>query len=724
MKKESYKISGMDCASCANKIENALLKTPGVKSARVNFSSEKAYVEHDNSVSCEQLIRVVEQLGYKAEMTGGENHEHHHEEKINSLRDKLIFGAILSVFIFLGSFSELFPWLPKILTNNFVLLILAMPVQFFVGGQFYRGFLLAMKNKTADMNTLIVLGTSAAFIYSAAITFGLSGKTYFDTAAVIITLIILGRYLEAIAKGRTSEAIKKLMGLQAKTARVIRAGKEIDLPIEEVKIGEIIIVRPGEKIPVDGKIIEGNSAIDESMITGESMPVEKRIGDSVIGATINKTGSFKFEATKIGKDTMLAQIIKLVEEAQGSKAPIQRLADLISSYFVPAVLVVAVISFIIWLLFGFSFIFALTIFISVLIIACPCALGLATPTAIMVGTGLAAKSGILIKGGEALEKAHKIKTIVFDKTGTLTKGEPAVTDIISRQKDILMIAASIEKKSEHSLAEAIIKKAEAEKIEFQEISNFKALPGRGVEAKIKESIYYFGNRKLAEEKQIKIDSTTAGKIETLESEGKTTMILMDQKEIVGLIAVADTLKENAKEAISQLKKMNKTLIMITGDNEKTAQAIGRQVGIEKILAEVLPENKAAEIKKLQAEREVVAMVGDGINDAPALAQADVGIALGSGTDVAVETGEIILIKNDLRDVVAAIQLSNYTIKKIKQNLFWAFIYNIAGIPIAAGILYPSTGFLLNPMIAGGAMAFSSISVVLNSLLMKNYNLRK
>ena len=534
--------------------------------------------------------------------------------------------------------------------------------------------------------------------------------------------ILLGKLLEAIAKGKTSEAIRKLLGLQAKTAIVIRNGKERKISVDDVVVNDIVIVKPGEKIPVDGIIVEGHSSIDESMITGESIPVEKIKNDKVIGATINKTGSFKFKATKIGKDTVLAHIIKMVEEAQGSKAPIQKLADLISAYFVPTVVVIGILAFLIWYFLGLGFVFALTVFIAVLIIACPCALGLATPTAIMVGTGLGAKNGILFKNAKSLQLAQKIQTIIFDKTGTLTKGKPEVTNVFAidknKEKDILKFAAIAEKRSEHPLAEAIVNKAKREKIRIEEPKKFNSITGKGVEAFYKKNKILLGNRKLMQENKISISAE--GNIKKLEEQGKTVMLVAVNNNLIGLVAVADTLKEYSKEAIKQLHKMDKEIIMITGDNERTGKAIAKQVGIDRVLAEVLPQDKANEIKKLQNEKKKVAMVGDGINDAPALAQADLGIAIGSGTDIAIETGDIVLIKNDLRDVVTAIDLSRFTLRKIKQNLFWAFFYNSLGIPIAAGILYPFTGFLLNPIIAGIAMAFSSVSVVSNTLLMRFY----
>jgi Cu+-exporting ATPase len=586
------------------------------------------------------------------------------------------------------------------------------------------------------MNTLIAVGTSAAYLYSMVATLfpsffesgGIKPEVYFDTSALIIVLILLGRLLEARAKGQTSEAIKKLMGLQPKTARIIRDGKEMDIPVEEVLVGDMVIVRPGEKIPVDGKVKQGKSAVDESMITGESIPVKKQPGDEVIGATINKTGSFKFQATKVGKDTALAQIIKLVQDAQGSKAPIQRLADVIAGYFVPVVISIAIATFVIWINFGPSPVltFALLTFVAVMIIACPCALGLATPTAVMVGTGKGAENGILIKGGESLETAHKLDTIVFDKTGTLTKGEPEVTDIVNvnsySEEEILKYAASAEKASEHPLGEAIIKGATERKIRLEDPKDFQAIEGQGIEANVDGKDVLLGNMKLMRRRRIEVQDLEA-KAEELASDGKTPIYVSLEGKVAGLIAVADTLKENSIEAVERLKRLELEVVMLTGDNRKTAEAVARKAGIERVLPEVLPEDKVHEIKSLQSEGKRVGMVGDGINDAPALAQADIGIALGSGTDVAMEASDITLIKGDLRGVVSAIELSKRTIRVIKQNLFWAFFYNTAGIPIAAGVLYPFFGILLNPIFASAAMALSSVSVVSNSLRLRRVKIR-
>jgi Cu+-exporting ATPase len=752
VEKVTIPIKGMTCASCVAAIEKALKKLEGVLEVNVNLVTEKATVEFlPTVVSLGEIKKVIKDAGYEPlEVEGLEDREKEARIKeIRELRQRLIVGAALSVPILLGSFSEWFPWVPEFLSNFYVLLALAVPVQFWVGLRFYRGFLAALRHYSADMNTLIAVGTSAAFFYSLAVTFfpgffaakGIPLQVYYDTAAVIITLIILGRYLEAKAKGETSEAIRKLMGLQAKTARVVRDGEEIDIPVEEVCIGDVVVVRPGEKIPVDGVIIEGTSAVDESMITGESIPVEKRKGDEVIGATINKTGSFKFKATKVGRDTVLAQIIRLVEEAQGSKAPIQRLADRIAGVFVPIVIAIASLAALFWYYAGSNvlsggplstylqitpFIFAMTIFIAVLIIACPCALGLATPTAIMVGTGKGAENGVLIRGGESLETAHRINTIILDKTGTLTKGEPSLTDVIPakgwRKEELLMFAASAEKGSEHPLGEAVVRGAEDRGIKLAKAEAFDAIPGHGIKARIEGREVLLGTRKLMRDNKVAIDALEE-KMKELELRGKTAMLIAIDGKAAGVIAVADTLKENSKEAVEALHKLGLEVAMITGDNERTAKAIAMQVGIDRVLAEVLPEDKAREVKKLQDEGRVVAMVGDGINDAPALAQADVGIAIGTGTDIAMEASDITLISGDLRGVVTAIELSKRTMRTIKQNLFWAFFYNTSLIPVAAGVAYPFIGLLLNPMLAAAAMAFSSVSVVGNSLRLKRFEPR-
>ncbi|MEM5811131.1 MAG: heavy metal translocating P-type ATPase [Candidatus Aenigmatarchaeota archaeon] len=730
MKKVTIPILGMHCAACAREIESRLKKLDGIIKVNVNFATEKAFIEFDeNLINESKIYSTIEQLGYKVieEVEKVIDKEKEAREKeIKTLKSLFLFSLLLSIPIFLISMP--FEWLNiKIPYKNIILLLLATPVQFIVGYRFYRGSFYALKSKSANMDTLIAIGTSAAYFYSFFVVLfpnALGDYVYFEISAIIITFITLGKWLESLVKGRASEAIKKLIGLQPKNATVIRNSKEIQVPIEDVVVGDIVVVKPGQKIPVDGIVIEGISSVDESMITGESIPVEKKKGDIVIGGTINKYGSLKFKATKVGKDTILNQIIKLVEEAQGSKAPIQRLADKVSGYFVQAVLLIGILAFSIWyFILGQNFAFSLSIFIAVLIISCPCALGLATPTAIMVGIGKAAENGILIKSAEALENTNKLTTIVFDKTGTLTEGKPSVTDIIEigrlNRKEILKYAAISEKNSEHPLADAIINKTKEEKIKIPDAKFFKAIPGYGVIAKYNRYEILFGNRNLMRKYKIKIGRLEE-RIENLENEGKTVMILAINKKIVGLIAVRDNLKKFSKEAVQKLQKMGKETIMITGDNKRTAIAIARELGINYVLAEVLPRDKEKEIRKLQENGKIVAMVGDGINDAPALARADIGIAIGAGTDVALETGQIVLIKNDLRDVVTAIDLSNYTIKKIKQNLFWAFFYNSICIPIAAGLLYPFTGFLLNPIIAGIAMAFSSVSVTFNSLLMKRY----
>ncbi len=730
----SLKVIGMNNPHCAQIVKKAIGSVEGVSEVKLDFALEKAVIEFEPILTNPSVIKEkIKGAGYEPQDLKGDIEEEDKEKiaqerRIRILKIKILVGTILSLPIFLGSFSEWFPWVPGILQNFVVLLILATPIQFWVGWQFYRGFWIALKNKTSDMNTLIAIGTSAAYFYSAAVAFfpALGREVYFDTAAIIITLIILGRLLEAISMGKTSAAIKKLIGLQPKIARVQKAGKEVEILIKDVQVDDMVIVRPGEKIPVDGTIIQGYSSVDEKVITGESMPVGKKEGDEVIGATMNLSGLLKFRATKVGKDTLLAQIIKIVEEALTQKAPIQRIADKISSYFVPIVIVIAISSLFYWyFLAGQPFLFALIIFVAVLIIACPCALGIATPTAIMVGTGLGAERGILIKGGQALETAHKLQAIIFDKTGTLTKGEPVVTDIISYQgldkNEVLKLAAIAERGSEHPIGKAIVKKIQELKMEILETKFYETFPGKGIKTKYLEKEIMVGNRILMQENNISIEHLE-GDLQKLEKEGKTVVVLASDGKVEGIVAVADTLKEFSKEAIQQLKKAKKEVWLITGDNERTAKAIARELGIdaEKVLAQVLPPDKAKKVKELQEGGKVVAMVGDGINDAPALAQADIGIALGSGTDVAMETGNIVLIKDDLRDVVVAIDLSSYTVRKIKQNLFWAFFYNSAGIPIAAGILYPFFGFLLNPVLAAVAMAFSSISVILNSLSMKRY----
>lgn len=729
IQKETLKISGMSCAACALRIEKGLNKLDGVNSANVNFAMEKATVEFDNKLTnAQKFDEVINKLGFevikeKAEEVSVDREKEQREKEIKKLRLTLVTSVILSSPLVIAMILTLLRIDVVFLHNPYFQLIIATPIQFIIGFRFYKHAYYALRAKSANMDVLISMGTSAAYFFSLYNVFfqpageGIMKDLYFEAAAVIITLILLGKYLEAVAKGKTSEAIKKLMGLQAKTARVIRNDTEEDIPIEEVEAGDIVVVRPGEKIPVDGKITFGVSSIDESMLTGESLPVEKKVGDFVIGATINKFGTFKFEATKVGKDTALSQIIKMVEEAQGSKAPIQKIADQVSGIFVPVVVGIAAVTFMIWYFSGGGLTKAIVSAVAVLVIACPCALGLATPTAIMVGTGKGAENGILIKGGEHLETAYKLNAVVLDKTGTITKGQPEVTDVIpfatySRQ-EVFKYAAISEKNSEHPLGVAIYENGKKEFGTLPDPDSFEAIPGRGVMATIDNKIVYIGTRKFMNEKGIdmgNVETTISG----LEDDGKTAMLMAVNNTLEAIVAVADTLKENSKEAIEDLQKMGIEVYMITGDNKRTANAIAKQVGITNVLAEVLPENKAEEVEKLKSRGKIVAMVGDGINDAPALATANIGMAIGTGTDVAIEAADITLMRGDLRTIPAAIRLSRKTMNKIKQNLFWAFIYNIIGIPFAA------LGFL-NPMIAGGAMAFSSVSVVSNSLSLKSFN---
>ncbi len=731
----------MHCASCVSVLERSLKKVPGVLKATVNLATEKATINYNPAVAtAEHLASAVSNVGYRAILDSVQSEEQIQAAKQKELKDlkiKVIVSLVLGGIIFWGSFPGLMNTVPAFLRNFWVQLLLATPVQFWAGMVFYKTTISALKHRTANMDVLVAIGTTVAYAYSFVVTIipqialraGIEPLPYFDVASIVIGLILLGRYFEAKAKAGTSEAIKKLINLQAKTARVVRDNKEIDIPIGEVKIGEIIRVRPGEKIPVDGIITEGNSSVDESMISGESMPVDKTKDEMVIGATLNKTGSFLFRATKIGQDTVLAQIIKLVQEAQGSKAPIQRIADIISAYFVPIVLMLAVATFVIWYIFGSNPVLlkALLNTVAVLIIACPCAMGLATPTAIMVGTGKGAEAGILIKDAESLEIANKINTVIFDKTGTLTEGKPEVTDIVEIQNskfkslEILQLAASLEKGSEHSLAEAIVRKAEGQKLTLNKAANFKAIAGFGVEGFINSQKIVLGNRGLMEKEGV-LTKDVQEKIEHLESQGKTVMILAQNSELIGLIAVADIIKSSSKSGILALKKLRIEVVMITGDNQRTANAIAASVGIDRVLAEVLPDQKEAEVRKIQKEGKKVAMVGDGINDAPALAAADVGIAMGTGTDVAIESADITLINKDLKSISYAIMLSKKTMRTIKQNLFWAFGYNVILIPVAMGALYPFFHILLNPIFASIAMALSSISVVLNSLLLKRMTL--
>ncbi|MFH1785589.1 MAG: heavy metal translocating P-type ATPase [Candidatus Micrarchaeota archaeon] len=708
MKRIELSVNGMHCASCSALLTRALQKSDGVKSANVNYAAGKAMVEFDEDKTNENsLVKVIQSKGYDA--TIGVDHEHEkklREKEIADLKKLLIFSAILAVPAFIiGMFFMDIPY------QMLILFILTTPVQFIAGKGFYLGAWSALKNKTASMDTLIAVGTSAAYFYSVAAILGFVEEQYFETAAVLITLVILGKYLEAVAKGKTSDAIRKLMGLSPKTAIVLRNKKEMEIPIADVIVGDIIIVKPGEKIPVDGTIIEGNSAVDESMITGESIPIEKNIKSKVIGGSINKHGSFKFKAEKIGQNTVLAQIVKLVEDAQGSKADIQRFADTISAVFVPIVIIIAIATFAIWYLVGQTISFALVAAVSVLVIACPCALGLATPTAIMVGTGIGAQKGILIKNAEALETMHKINAIIFDKTGTITEGKPKVTDfkLIGKfdEMEALSMAYSVEKNSEHPLADAIVEYAKNNGAKLLKLTKFKAIPGHGVEGKIGRATIYLGKP----EKEMDV-------VSKLQNEGKTVMILKANNRLVAIFGVADTLRSTSVHAIKELRKLGIDPWLITGDNKRTAEAIAHTAGIEKVFAEVLPQDKAKYVKQLQEDGKTVAMVGDGINDAPALAQSDIGIAIGSGTDVAMETGSVVLMRSDPMDVVRAIKLGRATINKIKQNMFWALFYNILGIPIAAGLLYPAYGILLSPIIAGGAMALSSVSVVTSALTLK------
>jgi len=746
-------VEGMTCASCVRRVERALKKVPGVSEATVNLASERATVQFlPGQVAIADLRRAVENAGYRLREIAAEERDVEAEARQREQRtllSKLLFAGVVGALLMLGAQHGRIPLLADIPVRwiNVVSFLLATPVQFWAGWQFYMGTWRTARHFTADMNTLIAVGTSAAYGYSIAATFGpglfeaaaIETSVYFETSALIVALILLGRWLEARAKSRTSAAIKRLMGLRAKTARVVRDGQEVDIPIEQVAPGDVVLVRPGEKIPVDGVVLEGRSAVDESMISGESIPLEKGPGDEVIGATINKVGSFRFRATKIGEETVLAQIIRLVEEAQGSKAPIQRLADVVASYFVPAVLAVAAATFVVWLIVGPSpaLTYALLSAVAVLIIACPCALGLATPTAIMVGTGKGAESGVLIRGAEALETGHKVQAAVMDKTGTITEGKPRVTDVLAgdgQADEVLRLAASAERGSEHPLGEAIVNAAKERGLALAEAKDFVAVPGLGVQAQVEGRQVLLGNLSLMQQRSAKLNGLETTADEML-AQGKTAMFVAADGQVLGVIAVADTVKEGAQEAIASLKAMGIEVIMLTGDHRRTAEAIARQVGVDRVLAEVLPEDKAKQVRDLQSEGKVVAMVGDGINDAPALVQADVGIAIGTGTDVAMEASDITLIRGDLRGVPTAIALSKKTIQIIRQNLFWAFFYNTALIPIAAGILYPlfsRTGVpgglepffgefgFLNPILAAAAMAFSSLTVMANSLRLRRF----
>jgi P-type Cu+ transporter len=746
-RKSIFPVRGMMCATCVAHVEEALKSVPGVISANINLASEKAIVEYVEGTSVEELKKAVKDAGYElgSETETLEDVTTASRRETGLLRIRFIVSAVLAVIITVIMFV---PGLMMNAATPYLLWALATPAQFWAGARFYRGMWGALKHRTADMNTLVATGTSAAYFYSVVAVLlpgifqGIPGRInlYFDTSAAIISLILLGRYLEARAKGATSEAIKRLMNLQPKTATVIREGQQVEIPVDDVQVEDRILVRPGEKIPVDGRIVGGYSSVDESVITGESIPVEKKVGDEVIGASINQTGSFEFVATKVGKDTTFAQIIRLVEEAQGSKAPIQRLADVIASYFVPSVIGVAVVTFLLWYLVGPQPALTLAFLnaIAVLVIACPCALGLATPTAIMVGTGKGAEHGILIRNGEALEKASQINTILMDKTGTLTRGEPQVTDIVVTpgysQEYVLELASAAERGSEHPLASAIMRAAAERRLKSLNVTGFNAVPGHGVTAVVDGKEISLGNLRMMNEMKLSLNGLEQ-EAERLWTRGRTVMFLGLDGSVVSIIGLADTLKPDVRKAVSVLHKMGIKVAMITGDNRRTAEAIAREAGIDEIRAEVLPEHKSEEVKKLQKEGRVVAMVGDGINDAPALAQADIGIAIGTGTDVAIETGSITLISGDLMGVATAIRLSRQTVRTIKENLFWAFGYNIILIPVAAGLLYLYFGHtgvpvglrfilgdygFLNPIIAAAAMAFSSISVVTNSLRLKRF----
>lgn len=720
-------------------MENTLKRIPGVLDANVNLATSRAVVAHEpGKANVFELRKVLDDSGYQFLGVVGEQSEDPLEaarkQELRDLKIKLAVGAVLSILIHIAAFPHLIPSLHSLIPSNWLLIagfIMTTPVVFWVGSRFIIGAYKAARQKTSDMNTLVSVGALSAYLYSSVVTFfpqffetaGVPAPVYFDGAAMIVTLILLGRYLEARAKGKTSEAIQRLMGLKPKTARVIRDGTEIDLPVELVRVGDVILVRPGERIPTDGVVLSGSSSVDESMLTGESMPILKEQDSEVFGATINKTGSFTFQATKVGAETALAQIIRLVEEAQGSKPPIQRFADKVASIFVPVVFSIAILTFVVWYFLVPDPVFsrAMLNFVSVLIIACPCAMGLATPTAIMVGTGLGAEKGILIKSGESLEKAYKLTTVVFDKTGTLTRGEPVVTDIIPAENvppdEVMRIALSIEAVSEHPLAQAIMDRGKSEGMQALPLQDFQAVAGLGARGSLENRPVLLGNRRFMETQSISMNGME-NSVQTIADQGKTTVLVARDGKVIGLLGLQDVPRDGAREAVETLKHMGLTVAMITGDNRKTAEAVASSVGIDTVLAEVLPGEKAQEIRRIQSTGQVVAMVGDGINDAPALTAADIGIAIGAGTDVAIEAGDVTLIKSDLQLVPSAIRLSLQTMKVIKQNLFWAFFYNTLGIPIAAGVLYPFFGILLNPVYAAAAMALSSVSVVSNSLRLR------
>jgi Cu+-exporting ATPase len=726
-----FSVTGMSCAGCAAAIERALRKVPGVHEAVVNLATGRATVRYDAAlVGRRDLAKAVRDAGYgvapiSEEAGAGAEREY------RTLRTSVIWGGLLALLIFLGSMRHWFPWMPPVLQDFRVLWVLATPVQFVLGLRFYRAAGSALRHGTATMNTLIAVGTSAAYSFSVAATVwpgffrraGVEPQVYFDTSAVIIVLVLFGRMLEARAKGRTSDAIRRLMGLRPRTARVEGPDGEREVPVEQVRPGDVLVVRPGEKVPVDGLVLEGRSSIDESMITGESLPVDKGPGDEVVGATLNKWGSFRFRAVRVGEDTALAKIIRMVEEAQGSKAPIQRLADIIAARFVPAVIAVAVLTFAVWAVFGPEPrpVFALLNFVAVLIIACPCAMGLATPTAIMVATGRGAERGILVRSGESLETVHKADTFVFDKTGTLTNGRPETTDVLPvagfDRRALVSLAASVENGSEHPLGQAIVRRARAEGAPLEAAEDFRALEGLGVEGRVGGRRVVVGSLKLAQAEGLSVEAL-ADAARRLAGEGKTVAAVVVDGRPAGLLALADTLKAGAREAVDSLRQSGRRVVMLTGDNALTARALAAEAGIDEVRAEVLPGDKAESIRRLQAEGRRVAMVGDGINDAPALAQADVGLALGTGTDVAMASADITLISGDLAAVLSAVELSRRAIRTIRQNLFWAFIYNVVGIPLAAGVLYPAFGIRLDPMIASAAMALSSVSVVSNSLRLR------
>jgi P-type Cu+ transporter len=743
----TLKLRGMSCASCANSIEDAIRSVPGVSESSVNFGVEQASITYDpQQTDLETIQNAVTAAGYSAQpiqeqdlFNGNDDAERQtRQAELQDLTRKVWMGGVVSAILVIGSIPAMtglaISFIPMWLHNFWLQALLTAPIQFWCGKSFYVNSWKALKRHASTMDTLIALGTSAAYFYSLFVTLfpgvliaqGLTPSVYYETAAVVITLILLGRLFENRARGQTSEAIRKLMGLQARTARIVRNGQELEVPIAKVQIDDVILVRPGEKIPVDGEVVEGNSTVDEAMVTGESMAAKKQPGDEVIGATINKTGSFKFRATRVGKDTFLAQIVKLVQQAQGSKAPIQKLADQVTGWFVPAVIAVAIATFIIWYNVMGNVALALTTTVGVLIIACPCALGLATPTSILVGTGKGAENGILIKGADSLELAHKLQIIVLDKTGTLTQGKPTVTDFItvngtahSNELKLLQLAASVERNSEHPLAEAVVQYAQSQQVKVIDAQEFEAIAGSGVQGRVSDQFVQVGTQRWMTE--LEIDTQVlAIQRDKLEYLGKTVIWIAIDGKLQGIMGISDALKPSSADTVRTLQKLGLEVVMLTGDNRSTAEVIAREVGITRVLAEVRPDQKAATISKLQAEGKTVAMVGDGINDAPALAQADVGIAIGTGTDVAIAASDITLISGDLQGIVTAIQLSRATMRNIRQNLFFAFIYNVAGIPIAAGILFPFFGWLLSPIIAGAAMALSSISVVTNALRLRNF----